>query len=80
MRYRQLGNPPGLARFPHDVMEEGWCMYGIIFRHGMGSYQCRRRPQENSEYCWQHQPERIEDRRQAMIERREKAIRTARGK
>lgn len=37
--------------------------------------QCRRNPQEGSIYCWQHQPERMEESRQAMIKRLEKAIR-----
>ncbi len=38
---------------------------------GMHFHQCRRNPQEESQYCWQHQPERMEASRQAMISRRD---------
>jgi len=71
MRYRVLSDPPGFKRFPLDTMDKDWCMHEVIFRHGRGSYQCRRKPQKDSKYCWQHQPERIETSRQAMIERRQ---------
>lgn len=51
-----------------------YCRQVIYWPNGEASHQCRRRPQEGGEYCWQHQPERVEERRQAMIKRREEHL------
>ena len=49
--------------------KDNQCQEAVLWGDaGMHFHQCLRTPQKGSEYCWQHQPERMEARRQAMID------------
>ncbi len=65
-----MKHPPNHPRGkPFDL---DYCQWAVNWGDaGMHYHQCQRKPQKGSEYCWQHQPERMDASRQAMIERRE---------
>jgi hypothetical protein len=71
-----MKHPPNHPR--GKPFDPGRCQESVLWGDaGMHFHQCQRKPQNGSDYCWQHQPERMEARRQALKKRIEQKIRLA---